>query len=401
LGLLDPLTALIVAFCFVGVMIYKRVNLGITLNAAALLLAFLALDLLQIGQVIYETSTNPLAISLVVASFGIMLLSLLYRETNLIDSLSESLSKLINNSKLIVSLLPAVIGLLPVAGGALMSAPLVESETEKLGLDEDKKTYVNLWFRHTIFPIYPVSQFLILTAVLAGVTLTSIIQRQLPIVVTMIVVGYFIGLRKTSKIKGTGVKANRNSELKRFAVAFSPILATIISLMLFGIDISIATFVGVAVLVLITRPKFASIVKSFRNQTMWGIVLAAYGAFLLRSVIETSGISVVFRSFLVDGSVNALVLLTLMPAVLSILTGSAVGGIALTLSILTGIVDFNPTNVSLIYVSSYMGYLGAPTHLCLVFTADYFRCPLRKLYRYLVPSLIVTFAVGILVYFLV
>jgi len=171
--------------------------------------------------------------------------------------------------------------------------------------------------------------------------------------------------------------------------------------MLFGIDISIATFVGVAVLLLITRPNFASIMKSFRNRTMWGIVLAAYGAFLLRSVIEVNGISVVFRSFLVDGSVNVLVLLTLIPAVLSIITGSAVGGIALTLSILTGIVDFNPTNVSLIYVSSYLGYVGAPTHLCLVFTADYFRCPLRKLYRYLVPSLIVSFATGIIVYFLV
>lgn len=401
MGFLDPLTALVVAFCFLGVLIYKRVNLGITLNVAALLLAFLALDLLQIGNVIFETTIDPLTISLVVASFGIMLLSLLYKETKLIDALSASLSKLVNNSKLIVSLLPAVIGLLPVAGGALMSAPLVETETEKLGLEEDKKTYVNLWFRHTIFPIYPVSQLLILTAVLAGVTLTSIIQRQLPVVITMIAIGYFIGLRKASKTKETDVKASRNSELKRFAVAFSPILATIISFIFFGIDISIATFIGVAVLLFITKPNYATIMKSFRNQTMWGIVLAAYGAFLLRNVIEASEISGVFRSFLIDGSVDVLVLLTLMPAVLSILTGSAVGGIALTLSILTGIVDFNPTNVSLLYISGYLGYVGAPTHLCLIFTADYFKCPLKKLYKYLIPSLIVSFATGILVYLLV
>jgi integral membrane protein (TIGR00529 family) len=401
LGFLDPLTALVVAFCFLGVLIYKRVNLGITLNVAALLLAFLALDLSQIGNVIFETTISPLTISLVVASFGIMLLSLLYKETKLIDALSESLSKLVNNSKLIVSLLPAVIGLLPVAGGALMSAPLVETETEKLGLEEDKKTYVNLWFRHTIFPIYPVSQLLILTALIAGVTLTSIIPRQLPVVIAMIAIGYFIGLRRTSKTKETDAKLNRNSELKRFAVAFSPILATIFSFIAFGIDISIATLVGVAVLLFITKPSYSAILKSFKNQTMWGITLAAYGAFLLRNVLEASEISGVFRSFLVSGSVDVLVLLTLMPALLSIFTGSAVGGIALTLSILTGIVDFNPTNVSLIYISGYLGYVGAPTHLCLVFTADYFKCPLRKLYKYLIPSLIISFAIGILVYLLV
>ena len=90
MGFVDPLTALIVSFCFLGVMIYKRVNLGITLNAAALLLALLILDLPEIGNVIYETTINPLTISLVVATFGIMLLSLLYKETKVIDVLSEA-----------------------------------------------------------------------------------------------------------------------------------------------------------------------------------------------------------------------------------------------------------------------------------------------------------------------
>ena len=188
------MTAIVVTFCFLGVMIYKRVNLGITLNAAALLLALMVLDLPQIGNVIVETTTSLPTISLVVATFGIMLLSMLYKETKVIDTLSESLSRIIQNSKLTVSLLPAVIGLLPVAGGALMSAPLVEAETEKLGLKEDKKTYVNLWFRHTIFPVYPVSQVLILTAMLTGVTLASLILRQIPVVISMVMVGYFIGL---------------------------------------------------------------------------------------------------------------------------------------------------------------------------------------------------------------
>jgi integral membrane protein (TIGR00529 family) len=402
LGFVDPLTALIVSFCFLGVMIYKRVNLGITLNAAALLLALLVLDLPEIGNVIYETTISPLTISLVVATFGIMLLSLLYKETKVIDVLGESLSKIVNNSKLIVSMLPAVIGLLPVGGGALMSAPLVEAETEKLGLKEDKKTYVNLWFRHTIFPVYPVSQFLMLAAMLTGLTVTSLILRQIPVVISMVIIGYLIGLWKSTKTKEAGnVKANRGSELKRFGITFSPILATIIAVIIFSIDVFIAVFIGVAVLLAIAKPNLKTFIKPFKNRTLWGITLAAYGAFLLRNMAEAIGISQIFGSFVTNGNIDVLLLLTVIPAFLGAITGSPSGGIAISVSILTGIVSFTPKSASLLYISSYLGYVVAPTHLCLVLTAEYFKCSLGKLYKYLIPSLIVSFATGILVYLLV
>ena len=402
MGFVDPLAAIIVSFFFLGVMIYKRVNLGITLNAAALLLALLALDLPEIGNVIYETTISPLTISLVIATFGIMLLSLLYKETKVIDILSQNLSKIVNNSKLIVSMLPAVIGLLPVGGGALMSAPLVEAETEKLGLKEDKKTYVNLWFRHTIFPVYPISQVLILTAMLTGLTLTSLILRQIPVVISMVAVGYLVGLWKTPKKKEEeNVKANRGSELKRFGITFSPILATIIAVVIFGIDVSIAAFIGVAVLLMIAKPNFTTFIKPFKNRAIWGITLAAYGAFLLRNMAEAIGISQIFGSFVINGNIDVLLLLTVIPAFLGAITGSPSGGIAISVSILTGIVSFTPKSASLLYISSYLGYVVAPTHLCLVLTAEYFKCSLGKLYKYLIPSLIVSFATGILVYLLI
>jgi len=383
-------------------MIYKRVNLGITLNAAALLLALLVLDLPQIGNVVITTTTSPLTLSLVIASFAIMLLSLLYKETKVINVLNESLSRIINNSKLMVSLLPAVIGLLPVGGGALMSAPLVESETEKLGLKEDKKTYVNLWFRHTIFPVYPISPVLILAATITEVTLTSLILRQIPVVISMVIVGYIVGLRKTMKTKEKeNVKANQGSELKRFGITFSPILATVIAVIAFGIDVSIAPFIGIAVLLIIAKPNFKTFIKPLKNWAIWGITLAAYGAFLLRNVAEAIGISQIFGSFIANGNIDILLLLIVFPAFLSVITGSPSGGIAISVSILTGIVSFTPKSAALLYISSYLGYVVAPTHLCLILTAEYFKCSLGKLYKYLIPSLIASFATGILVYLLI
>ena len=293
MGFIDPVTAVIVSFCFLGVMIYKRVNLGITLNSTALLLAFLSLDWQRIPITIYETSVDLATISVVFASLGIMVMSQLYKETKVINDLSESLSRIIKNSKLLVSILPAIIGLLPVAGGALMSAPLVEAETEKLGLKAEKKTYVNVWFRHTIFPVYPISQFLILTATLTGLTLNSIIIRQIPIVISMIIAGYLIGLWKTTSTgrRRENSRTNLGSELKRFAITFSPILATIIAVVGLGVDVSIAALLGVAVLVLIAKPSFKVFQKPFRNWATYGIPFAAFGAFFLRSVVEATELS--------------------------------------------------------------------------------------------------------------
>lgn len=401
LGFLDPLIAIIISFCCLGVLIYKHVDLGITLNITALLLALLSLNWYEIPWIIRQTSTDLGTISVVSATFGIMLLSQLYKETGIMNELSKSLTNIFNNPKLVVTILPAIIGLLPVAGGALMSAPLVEADAEKLGLKADKKTYVNIWFRHTIFPVYPVSQVLILAAYLTGVTVSSIIIRQVPVVIIMIIVGYIIGLWRTNSEKDERrTPRSLISNLTKFILTFLPILATIIAVISFGLDVSIAAFIGVLVLILISRPRIEVIKKPFFNWRTYGIALAAYGAFLLRNVVDATEFSKVFGIFLINEGVPSLVLLTLIPIVLAFFVGSPLGAVAISYSMIKGVISFTPISSALLYISSYLGYVIAPTHLCLVLTADYFRCNLVRLYRYLIPSLAITFAAAISVYLL-
>jgi integral membrane protein (TIGR00529 family) len=401
LGFVDPLTALVVSFAFLGVMVYKRVNLGVTLTSTAILLSLLSMEFGGIPNVFLETSTDALTISLVSATFGIMLLSQLYKETGVVNNMSRNLSDIVKNSKLVVSLLPAVIGLLPVAGGALMSAPLIEAEANKLELKEDKKTYVNIWFRHTIFPVYPMSQVLILTVALTSISLTSLIMRQIPVAIAMVAVGYLIAFWKVSTVKDEVEKSNFNGNLLSLLTSFSPIIAMIFAVAVLGIDVSIAAFIGVAVLLLIARPSLNTFSMPFRNKAIYGVTLAAYGAMLLRKVTIESGVSDVLGEIIANGNVNEVVLLLTVPAVLGFLVGSPSGGIAISVPMLAGTLSFMPNAAGLLYISAYLGYLGAPTHLCLVLTADYFKCPLGRLYKYMIPSLVISFIAAILVYFLI
>ena len=414
MAVLDPVAALVVSFCFLGVLLYKRVNLGITLNAAALLLALLALNPQTIPTIIYRTTIDPLTIAVVLATFGIMLLSQLYKLTRVIDSLSDSLDRIINNPKIVSSVLPAIIGFLPVAGGALMSAPLVDSQTEKLGLKPEKKAYVNIWFRHTIFPVYPLSQVLIIAAALTGVAMSSIILRQIPVVVVMVAVGFLIGFWNTSKTREKEAlnknQRQRLSDVRKFLVAFSPILATIIMVIAIdlaglglagiGFDVFIATIIGIVVLLLISKPGPQIIALPLKSWQIYGVTLAAYGAFLLRNVTVATGISEILKTFVVNGSVDVIILLTLVPAVLGFVTGSPQGGVAIGVSILAGLLTFSPKTAALLFMSAYLGYVIVPSHLCLAFTIGYFKCSMGKVYKYMIPSFLVSFTAALLVYFL-
>ena len=206
----NPLLLFALSIALFVVLMYRRVGLGVSLTLAAFLMSILSLGISGTGTVLFETCIDQVTLTLVFASFFIMLLSILYKETGLVNVLTRSLGGFIKNSKVTVSLLPAVIGLLPVAGGALMSAPMVEAEADKLGLDESKKTYINIWFRHAILPVYPISQFLILTAALTETSIDALIARQALVVTVMIIIGYFIGLRKTQVAKTDNTEAEAN-----------------------------------------------------------------------------------------------------------------------------------------------------------------------------------------------
>jgi hypothetical protein len=416
MGLIDPLTAIIFTFFFLGLLLYKRVNLAITLNATALLLALLTLDWQHIPIVIFDTTNYSTlegvqAISVILATFGITLLSQLYNETGTIESLSKSLSKMVKNSKIISSALPAIIGFLPVAGGALMSAPIVDTETEKLKLTREKKTYVNLWFRHTIFPVYPISQLLITTAALTNIPMFLIILRQIPVVIVMVIVGYFIAFWKVSDVKSqeNNEESMLSSNLQSFLISFSPILTTIVVVISLGLaglnlsqrgfDVLIATLFGILVLIAISKPNSKVLAKPLKNKGIYGVTFAVYGAFLLRNVVKAAGVSEIFKAFVTNGNINTVTILTIIPSILGFLTGSPLAGVSISVSIMEGVIQFLPNVASLIYMSAYLGYIIAPTHLCFTFTADYFKCSMSKAYKYVIPSFVITFATALLIYF--
>jgi len=403
MSFLNPLIVFGISIIIFLIMLYRKAGLGISLIFTALVMSFLSVGVSETTIVLIETCIDPITLTLVFASFFIMVLSILYKETGLVNTLTSSLGGFIKNSKLMVSLLPAVIGLLPVAGGALMSAPMVEAEADKLGLDETKKTYINIWFRHSILPVYPISQFIVLTAALTSTGIDALIARQVIVVFVMIAIGYFIGLRKTKSIKIDRPEAKNNpkSNMKKLVYSFLPIIFTVILTAALNLNIALATLLGVVAILMITRTKVSTFRKLLKNKALWEVTLAAFGALLLKNVTLVSGASEILGNTLINSNLHPIVLLSVVPAGLGFLLGSPSGAIALSVPILAETVTFIPKTASLLYISAYLGYLIAPTHLCLVFTAQYFKAPISRNYKYLIPSTIIAIAAALITYLII
>jgi hypothetical protein len=60
----------------------------------------------------------------------------------------------------------------------------------------------------------------------------------------------------------------------------------------------------------------------------------------------------------------------------------------------------NVNILTIMYAGIVAGYNGSPMHLCLILTNQYYRSDLQKVYRYLIPPIVLLFVLMI-VYHLV
>ena len=86
-------------------------------------------------------------------------------------------------------------------------------------------------------------------------------------------------------------------------------------------------------------------------------------------------------------------LLFAAPFIVGLLTGVNQAFVAIAFPLLVPIIGQGSPDMVLLafaYVSGFVGILLSPAHLCLALTADYFKAPLKDVYKILVwPTLVV------------
>ena len=198
--LMDALVWFGFLLSIVTILVISRWHLALSLFAASLVLAVFSMSPDTFGRLGLETFTDV----------GIVLLALAVASIPMIGGIMEAsgqMKSLVNNlrirRKAFLGISPAMVGMLPMPGGALLSAPLVGRAGA--GVPDDVKVALNVWFRHILYLIYPLSTALIVSTSLAGLTVYGVIPYMIPFFILTIILGYVFFLRTASgRISGAG-----------------------------------------------------------------------------------------------------------------------------------------------------------------------------------------------------
>jgi integral membrane protein (TIGR00529 family) len=389
-----PVVGVVLAFLLVVALRLKNIGFSISILAgSAIIIVTSTRPLSVLVEASTWTITDPVTLNLCAAVALIMVLGYSLKETNLMIEFIEGLRGVMP-SRVLLALIPAMFGLLSMPGGALMSAPFNEPEANRLGLRPEHKTYVNVWFRHLWYWASPISPVPILAASLAGLDLLSFISSQLPMFAVVITLGLAVSW---SFVKADGNTVHGLRGWRKVVTGLAPILTTV-ALSVVGVPVWVALVVGVAMVYAIKRVPARRVLGMVREGVRWDIVASVVTMLFFRQVVEVSGSGNYLFEAIIDLGVPILAVVLVVPILVGIISGTSTMGIGIVFPLLLPLyVSSDIHLISIIYAGVICGYLASPIHLCLVLTNSYYKSELRKVYRYLIPSVALLY-VGNLIY---
>jgi integral membrane protein (TIGR00529 family) len=362
----------------VAMLYLSRKSLSLGMAVGAFLLAAFTLRPVQMLEALRATFADP----------SVLLLALVVGTIPMIGGVLErsgEMDRLVANMRIgtkpFLAIAPALLGLLPMPGGALLSAPLLERGAPQAA--GDVKAAANVWFRHTLLIVYPLGSALIAAAKIAEVDVYRSIPYLLPGFLLMSLLGYVFLLRGVAgRAENVGPFSLRGLVVPLVVLLLAPALDIVLK-SVFDLPYSeMSTAIGVgASLVLavgIGRVGPSALLGVFRAMRPWKFSLIIIAVFVFLNVFTASG------------APESLAALALPPAVLTV-------GVALVLGFVTGRIETPASIVIPIYVMSYgsmsiptfavtyfaafLGYLITPTHPCISVSLEYFSTSLWAFLR--------------------
>ncbi|OUJ18215.1 Tripartite tricarboxylate transporter (TTT) class transporter [Methanonatronarchaeum thermophilum] len=374
------LTGVILGLLIIIALVRIKIDYGIAMVIGALTVAITSqLTPTQLIESTINTLRDPSTIDLIVLVIFINMIGVGMKETGQIDRVLDGFRSLMSRRGT-VGAIPAIFGLLPMPGGALMSAPVMEPEADKLGSTNEEKTVINFWFRHFFFFIFPFSPDLVLAARLGEVSIYQLILIQIPVAIIALILGYIFYIRPLKKGDIEGNKGYYNGTWT-VIYGLAPIL---IAIALYGVTgISLRYFVPLAFLLLIIqniqRLKPKKTIKIMKEGFPPNLVLAVFGIMFFREILtETGSLEIIVDISRAIGIPIELIVL-LIPFIIAMVTGIGMAAIGISFPLIIPFIpELQPIHISILFVSCFLGYLASPVHLCLVVTTEYFNSDLIK-----------------------
>ena len=337
-----------------------------------------------------------------------------------------AVSDLLGNSMHSGAALPALIGLLPMPGGAIFSAPMVETACGPDGNQTpEQKTAINHWFRHIWEYWWPFYPGVILASELFKVSIWQLFALHIPLTLTAMAGGYFFILRGAfprEKAQAAPVRGNTARLFRRAVTESASILVGIFSI--FGIGpilvaagatgisarywpVILGMVVGIVWLAIKRKTSLVQVIKMIFTRNQWSMMMMGVAVMVFKDMLAGVDAFTHIRADLAACHVPPLVVIAALPFISGMVMGLTIGYVGasfpLIISLLPAHVIDTPERFAwlvLAYSFGYVGMLMSPVHLCLILAKEYFKADFIKTYRCMAAPALLLMAAGICLFML-
>ena len=401
---IPALVQVLVIFSLVVFATTRKVHLGLaaTLGGMALGLWRGLSPAAIFGYVVMELVKAD-TLLLLVLIIGIMAFSAAMKRSGGMDAFSKALEGITPSSRIAMATAPLLIGTLPMPGGAILSAPLVDAMDPGRSRGRETLSAANYWFRHNLELVWPLYPSFVLSASITGLSVGRLMTLNAYSLPILFFLGLIFILPKVST--GSGERAAVALERPAFAKRLAQFGHSVMPLaLLLGsyvvVDILWRFFSPALTLDADTRtvlgrylPILTGIVVgsaaiwfgpagfgAFRGSVSGNtlkLVAVVAGIRIFSTLISIGGVAAAAAGELAAAGIPALVAVALLPFIAALVTGIGFGYVGLAFPIVLGLVPEGgafPREAAIVLAGAfgYAGMMLSPLHVCMVVSAEHF-----------------------------
>ena len=405
---LPAIVKIIAVFVFILALTRYKISLYICLfSAAAAVGLWMGQGPVETVHLVLVKSLSGESLWLAVIIVEIIVLSHLLKEGRQMERIVNTFKAISFGNRFTLACLPAIIGLLPMPGGALFSAPMVESSAAGSDLSAELKTAINYWFRHIWEYWWPLYPGLILAISLLNVEPWRLIAAQFPLCLGVLVSGNIFLLSACPKKKSNTTPSRK--DVKRFLYELIPFGLVIFAM--FGLD-----FIIDYIPLPFAWPKYLNfliglilaqgwviktnnlppllIKKALFHRSTLNMALIILGIMAFKGILIETHIIVEIQEELIRYHIPTVFVVAALPFISGLVMGIAIGFVGSSYPLIIVLLQGQIQGAEMLAYSTlaygfgYMGMMMSPVHLCLLVSKDYFHADLAGTYKLLIKPMV-------------
>lgn len=395
------LIAVIFSFLLIPVLGKFKIKLSYTLLITALMLGLISgIGAKSTLSSVISVFTSSSSINTILTVLMVSILGGLMKHYGILNKIVDTILLVVPDKRIILIIIPALIGILIIPGGALLSAPFIYSIGEEMNIQRQRRAAINLVFRHIAMFILPYSTgLLVISASMPQISIPKLVLLNMFYVVPMVAVGYYLYIRDIKVEKNSFSRHNLGKNLFYVALYTLPIYICVIINAVTGLPFYITMVSSIIVVYFLSSKQ--DFIKLTVKSINWHTVIMVAAILIMKEIIlKMDDLLLVFNSmFNINSSIISVMFIFLTASVFfGLVTGNQSAALAIILPMISQL------NVSeeMIYIYLYfsfncafVGYFFSPIHLCQAFTVQHMNITtieLFKEYKYYIPlTLLVLF----------